>query len=214
MKRIMRALCSFVGGVTLLSVLIGAVAFLFAGSWLTREDVPSVADAIVVLGGDYRRPLYAADLYNRGYAPTVYIPRVVHSSNEKFAGRYGFTFPAQEQIYHRILLTAGVSPDAIRVYGSELCSTLEEAENMAVRLGSGPGRLIVVTSPYHVRRARMTFQNALPGWTVMVCATPYQSVPAQWWASQESARDVLLEFAKTLYMLMGGGFRAQSAVTG
>lgn len=203
-----------VGALTLLATVLAGIGFFFAGTFLTQDDIPSVADAIVVLGGDYRRPMYAADLYKRGYATSIYVGRVIKSENELLIEKYGFSLPVQDAVYYRILTAGGVPPEAIRLYGTDLCSTLQESENLAARLGDGPGRLIVVTSPTHVMRARMIFKHSMPGWTVMVCSTPYESFPQRWWSSQETARNVLLESAKTLFYLLGGGFRSSGGVTG
>ena len=44
--------------------------------------------------------------------------------------------------------------------------------------------------------------------TFVVCATPYESFPDDWWHSQDAAREVLLEWAKLAFYLVGGRFSA------
>lgn len=68
-----------------------------------------------------------------------------------------------------------------------------------------PLKLLVVTSPYHVRRAAMIFRQAYGGAHVVV-GTPYEPFPREWWRSQDAARNVLLELAKITFYLVGGRF--------
>lgn len=207
--RWLNAFLRLLGAFALVGILLLGTGLLFAGHWLTSDDTPSVADAIVVLGGDYHRPVYAAELYRKGYARVIYVSRVNRSANEELLESYGVVPPLQESVYQRILIAEGVPPEAIRLHGSNLLSTLQEAESIAEKLGKGPGRLIVVTSPTHVRRAGIIFRHALPGWTVMMSGATNQPFPERWWTSQAAAREVVLEFMKTLYYMLGGGFRSQ-----
>lgn len=203
-----RSVLAWTGALTLLGAMVAGAGLLFAGTWLTKDDVPVRADAMVVLGGGYYRPLYAADLFREGFAPVVYVGRVIRSDEDRMVMRYGFALAEQDAVYRRILTAHGVPDEAVRTYGQELRSTVEEAETLSALLGPGPGRLIVVTSPYHVMRARMTFRHALPGWEVLVCGTAHEPFPERWWTSQAAARSVILETAKLVYYLLGGAFRA------
>ncbi len=65
-----------------------------------------------------------------------------------------------------------------------------------------------MTSPSHVRRARLIVERALAGRgvTLAVCATPYESLRDDWWRTQDSARDVVLEWTKLMFYLLGGRF--------
>lgn len=207
MKSILRFCIRLLGTLTLLSVLLGGAGVYFAGWWLPQDDVPGVAEAIVVLGGSYSRPIYGADLFRRGFADTVYIPRVQRTDTERLVREAGFVVPRHEEVYHRILTRGRVPSAAIRFFGVDLHSTIAEAEAIAKKLGKDSGRLIVVTSPYHVQRARMIFRDVLPHWNIMVCATPYEVFPEKWWQSQDAARHVVLESAKIIFYLCGGAFR-------
>ncbi|GFM32235.1 YdcF family protein [Desulfovibrio subterraneus] len=208
MMRWLNALLRLIGAVALVGLLMLGGGLLYAGHWLTSDDVPSVADAIVVLGGDYHRPAYAAELYRKGYAPLVYVSRVAYPPTATMLEKYGVTYPRQEDVYQRILITEGVPPEAIRLHGDKLLSTIEEAESIASRLGPGPGRLIVVTSPPHIRRAGKIFRDVMPGWTIMMTAIPDPPFPDPWWSTQASAREVLLELSKTAFYMFGGAFRS------
>ena len=69
-----------IGFVTVFCIFVGGTGIFLAGYWLQAGDEAELskkADAIVVLGGSYFRPLYAADLYNQGFAPVIYVSRPI-----------------------------------------------------------------------------------------------------------------------------------------
>lgn len=189
----------------------GIGLLLTAGFWLQNSDPPTASDAMVVLCGDFGRAAYAADLYKLGLARKVYVGRAYRLRGERVLDQNMLTFPRHEEVYKALLRKKGVPADAIEYYGDELLSTAQEAEALAAHLGAGPGSLMVVTSSYHVRRARMIFKDALPGWDVRVVDVPAERMPGAWWTDQESARTVLLEIPKTFYYLLGGRFRSTPA---
>src|SRR2546427_8753771 len=51
------------------------VAFVYAGSLLVVEVAPHRADVGLVLAGNFGRAMYAADLYQRGFIPRIWISR-------------------------------------------------------------------------------------------------------------------------------------------
>jgi len=212
----LRGLLAWFGGLCLALLLLGAAALLLAGSWLTRDDDLSAlsrehpAAAIAVLGGSYFRPLHAADLHARGLAPLVYVSAPRQSKENALLAGVQAAPPPQDEIYRRLLRSRGVPEAAIRTYGAGLVSTAEEAGHLAAVLGPGPGTLVVVTSPYHVLRARLAFSRALPGWRVLVSGTPYEPFPVRWWSTQQTALKVLSETAKLAWFLLGGRFGADS----
>ena len=195
------------------AVLAGAAAtFAYrAASWLKSDDAPIRADAIVVLAGRYERSMHAADLYRRGYAPVVVLSEAVPDAGSKHLEALGIRLPSALEIHRKILQAKGVPAEKVELLGAPALSTADEAVAIAARF-SQPGRkLIVVTSPYHVRRARLAIAQALAGRGVelAVCATPYEPFPDEWWRSQDAAREVVLEWAKLTYFLLGGRFSAR-----
>jgi uncharacterized SAM-binding protein YcdF (DUF218 family) len=192
-----------------LGVVAGVVLLLTAGLWLQSADPPVPSDAMVVLGGNFSRPAYAAELFQMGMAKKVFVGRAYRKKGERILDQYLIAYPREEEIYKAVLRKKGVPAEAVEYYGDELLSTVQEAETLASQLGPGPGKLLVVTSPYHVRRARMVFTDYFPGWDVRVVATPLDPMPTAWWTEQESARQVILEIPKTLFYLVGGRFRSQ-----
>jgi uncharacterized SAM-binding protein YcdF (DUF218 family) len=187
------------------------MAFTFASVWLLQGDAPKATDAIVVLAGDVRRTLYAADLFRKGYAPMVLVSRPARDAREKVLDRMGVPFPLSEEISIEVLLRGGVPLPRIEVFGVGSLSTYEEARVLGQRFAGQSPHLLVVTSPYHVRRARMILADALPGADLRVVATPYEEFPDRWWTSQDAARDLLLEMAKLAFYLAGGRFSAAAS---
>lgn len=195
----------------LAAVVIGVGLLLSAGYWLQTGDPPVRSDAMVVLGGNFNRAAYGAELYQLGMARKVYIGRVARWPSERVLDQNHIAFPRREELYKTILRKKGVPDEAMEYFGDDLLSTAQEAEALAAQLGKEPGSLLVVTSPYHVRRARMIFTDALPGWQIRVVGTPSERIATAWWKNQDSARIVLLEIPKTIFYMLGGRFRSTPA---
>ncbi len=195
-----------VAGFAIFAAAGGALFLLFATEWLFIDERPEAADAILLLSGEPSRALQAAELFSRGLAPVVYVPRPAHSHSQKLLEEMGIPFPPQEQLYEEILVRKGVPKDRIRVHGSGFVSTVEEV--VAARgLSLGPRRtLLVVTSPYHVRRVKMIFRSVLPQVRVIVVADPREPYPRRWWTNQDVARNVVLETLKIAFFLAGGRY--------
>lgn len=186
----------------------GSVGFYFAATWLLQSDPVERADAVVVLAGDVRRTLYAADLFRQGYASLVLVSRPGRDAREKTLDRMGVFFPRAEEISTEVLRRNGVPLQRIEVFGTTSLSTYEEALALRQRFAEHSPHLLVVTSPYHVRRARLILSSALPKAKLTVVATPHEEFPERWWTSQDSARDLLLELAKLAFYASGGRFTA------
>ncbi|HTP62355.1 MAG TPA: YdcF family protein [Burkholderiales bacterium] len=188
-----------------------AYFFVHAGGWLNHPDAPIKADAIVVLSGRFERTMYAADLYRDGYAPVVVLSDAVADEGSAKLAALGIRLPSGEEIQRQILRAKGVPQEKIEMLGPLARSTADEAKTIAERYGQPGRRILVVTSPSHVLRARLIISRALEGRgaTLAVCATPYEELPDRWWKSQDAARDVLLEWSKLAFYLLGGRYSAR-----
>jgi uncharacterized SAM-binding protein YcdF (DUF218 family) len=177
-----------------------------ASSWLSASDTPAAAAAIVVLGDDPTRALAGADLYRAGVAPRVLLTVPLRSPRLQRLEREGVPVAWFEEAGAHVLRRNGVPDAAIGTLGQSLKST--HAEGLALAERFAPGEtLVVVTSPYHVRRARMILRDALPGRNVLVVGNRHEALPAAWWTEQEASRNVLLEGLKLGYWFAGGRFR-------
>jgi len=200
-------LFSCVGGLLLLTL----TGLYFAAGWLHVDNKPEQADAALVLAGGYYRALYAADLYQQGYVKHIYISRAVVGDDQLLLERLGISNMRQENVYQRILLHQGVPPAAISILGASAISTYEEAVNTQQLLSGKIDKLLVVTSPFHARRAQIIFSDVMKGMQVIVVSTPYEVFSERWWENQNVSRNVVLELMKIPFYLFGGQFISSSS---
>jgi uncharacterized SAM-binding protein YcdF (DUF218 family) len=205
MQCLRRCLLTFLAVSGALAAL-AAVGAYYAAGWLNDPDAPEKAGAILILGGDSTRALEAADLYRAGLAPKIYLSLPIRDAHERQLDALGVITPTDEQLTRQVLAVRGVPESVVEVLDRDLVSTAQEAKAAAERLAGVPGTLLVVTSPYHVRRARMIFRDALPGRRLVFVASRYEPFPKAWWTDQTAARNVVLELAKTVYYVAGGRF--------
>jgi uncharacterized SAM-binding protein YcdF (DUF218 family) len=170
----------------------------FLASPLQREAPPRVADAIVVFaggvgesgqaGGGYQERLRTAvDLYQQGFAP-----RIIISS--------GFVFAFKEaDVMRGLAIANGVPPEAI-VLETEAANTHQNVlyTNTILERG-GWRRILLVSSPYHMRRALMTWRVAAPGIDVIPEPVPVsQFYSHERGASLSQIRGILTEYIAIL----------------
>ena len=185
------------------AVLAAVGAYHIAG-WLREPDPPQRAEAIIVLGDDPTRVLQGADLYRAGFARRVLLSAPARSPRWLRLELEGLQMPWFEEVGRTLLLRRDVPATAIETFGQRLTSTVAEARAIAALFADGSPTLLVVTSPYHVRRARMIFRDALPHANVLVVASGYEKFPDRWWSERDAAPQVVLECAKLAFYLLGG----------
>jgi len=203
--------CAKKCGLFLLVLLLTAAAGTAIGlgtvaDWLSVADRPQKADAILVLGGSFARPFQAAELYRQGLASKIYVSVPARDRDYRLLDEAGIPFPREEDVVRQVLLKKGVPAGAIEYFGKDSISTAAEAQAARALFARRTPTLLVVTSPYHLRRARMIFSDALPGADVHMIATSYDPFPAAWWKDRDAARNVLLELAKIIFYQLGGRF--------
>lgn len=175
-------------------------------AWLSASDAVEPADAILVLGAEPTRAIGGANLYRRGIAKTVFLSVPFREPRYVAIEREGIAMPWFEEAGRTLMARRGVPDAAIRLLGKDLVSTVAEAREAARVLAPTAATLVVVTSPYHVRRARRIFRDHLPQTRIIVVASDAETLPADWWNDQEAARNVLLELAKFAWYETGGRF--------
>jgi uncharacterized SAM-binding protein YcdF (DUF218 family) len=176
-----------------------------AARWLLIESRPERADALVVLGGSstYKeRTEYAAQLYAEGFAPRVLL------TDDGLRGGWSQEQQRNPFFVERAaaaLESAGVPAENVETLGPRTSSTYEEALVLRDYASArGLKSLLVVTSGYHSRRARWTFERvfAASGVRVSVAAVApgrQTPAPAAWWLSTRGWRTVALEYLKLAY---------------
>jgi uncharacterized SAM-binding protein YcdF (DUF218 family) len=197
-------------GVLAFATILVAFLFGYAGRWLSEADAPRPADAVVVLGGAFERTLYAADLYASGYARRIYLSDPVPEASHRLLEQIGINLPTEYEISTAILKHKGVAPEDVLRFPGTVLSTADEGELLRQLFAGQHLTIMIVTSPYHVRRARLVIGNALANTQVnaFFVATPYERYATDWWNDQNSARYTILELAKIIYYIAGGRFRA------
>jgi uncharacterized SAM-binding protein YcdF (DUF218 family) len=196
-----------VGLITLALVVYGA---LNVGRFLTKEDSIHKADVIAVLAGtQLDRPLEAIDLYKAGYAPSIVL---THETPERALGvvaRRGVTLLVKADEARDAMIKLGVPESAIILPARIHDNTAQEAQTLhELARQRGWHRIIVVTSPYHLRRAGFAIRRELKGTGVAVemRGTRYEPAnPARWWTSREDVRWVIDEVSKLVAYELGLG---------
>ncbi len=165
-----------------------------AGQALLREDPLAAADAIVVLGGapSRRAPAGRRRLLAAGWAP-----RLLTVGGTQARGGW-----ADARRTRLALLDLGVPEAAIEAVAQDARGTADEAR-VVVALAAARGwtRLIVVTSPYHCRRAGMLFGRRGAAVGVDICVAPAREDPfdpGAWWVDGRQRRLARNELLKQL----------------
>lgn len=136
------------------------------------------ADAIVAISGGNTsvRAAEAIKLYKAGWADTLI-----------FSGAAADTSgPSNAEVMRRQALAAGVPADAVKVESLSQTTrqNAERTKELLVEIGSGgANRVILVTSPYHQRRASLEFR-ALAGEGITIINHPTPEDPDWsriWW---------------------------------
>ncbi len=184
------------------------------GLFLIADDDLEHADAIVVLMGSIAdRALEAADLYQGGYAPEIIIGRSFTEGSGELTAR-GVSIPDPAELTAIAIAELGVPEAALTIMPEQAMSTMEEALIITDYLAEREDieTLIVVTSSYHSKRAKLIFNHALSDLDrevkVYARASRYDSFqPERWWGDRESAKRVVQEYQKIFYFWLWEQFR-------
>jgi uncharacterized SAM-binding protein YcdF (DUF218 family) len=205
MKKVSKKLI-VVLAIVIILLCLSTFAFLNAGSWLKGNDKPVQSQAIIILSGPPTRSFYAADLYAQGFAKEIYVSRPVREYPLKMLDDLGVYVPRAEDIYKQVLIRKGVPDKDIHIFGESLLSTVQEAEAASKIFSGDKCKVLIVTSPFHVKRTQMIFKEKLRNCEFTVVGTPYEPYPDKWWSNQDSARNIILEITKIIFYKFGGRF--------
>ena len=172
-----------------------------AAQVLIVDEPLQKAEAIVVLGGGTGdREATGARLFAEGYAPLM----ITTGGEIVLPGLPGVT-------------SAGLSADELESLGvpasaivklTDSNTTCDDARLALASLAALPGeskRVIVVTDPFHTRRAQWLFNRAAPELEVItVAANPSWFDPDQWWTTDIGIIVVAQEYVKFAVTLARG----------
>lgn len=197
-----------------LAVLVVGLAALFvtrqtwltaAGEVLVVHDELAPSDVIVVLAGNSPfRARHAEALYARGLAPHVII------SNEPLSS-HGVQTTWME-LRDKGLVRLAFPDEAIVPIPQISDSTYEEAQHSRdIMLARGWRSAILVTDPFHMRRAVMTFRQAYEPAGLTVAASPADGSKYgvdNWWTDRNAIMRVAQEYLKLGYYVAQGRLSA------
>lgn len=191
--------------VAILFIVVAWLVSWCAARWLIVEAPLERADAIVVLSGSStyaERAQMAATLFRAGKANHIIL------TNDNRQGGWSSAEQRNPFFYERAkreLQRQGVPEADIEVIMQPVSSTRDEAERMRQYAATHQlSALLIVTSPYHSRRALRTFQRTLLGLNIQVgIAHPepgFQSPPpSRWWLRPRGWQMVPYEYLKLAY---------------
>jgi uncharacterized SAM-binding protein YcdF (DUF218 family) len=171
------------------------------GAVLIAQDRLSPADAILVLGGGRpERVVQGVELYRQKYADRMI-----------FTGEYDRTLVNQNLHWaseaQKLAARLGVPKEkTILIFNSR--STHDDATlSREVCRTNGFRSLIVVSEPYHTRRARFTFHKVYKDTGIKIMIYPVQDSwyrADTWWHSESGLLDTNSEYVKFVYYLLKG----------
>jgi uncharacterized SAM-binding protein YcdF (DUF218 family) len=210
MRKWTRIALQATGALTVVAVVTITLTMLVMGQWLQYEPPLEKGDYLLPLAGDDNRLLTAIELYKQGFAPTIllsnaYVPPPNRA--EKLQGELGHPMVHPYQLRREILDHFGVPATATIEFGQSHISTAAEAESLRQYLGDRSVKIILVTSPFHARRATITFKSAMPRAQFLVAVTPEYRLSNPWWRDQTSAQLTVSEVTKLIFFWLGGVFR-------
>lgn len=185
-------------GVLVVATLLTHRAWLpLIGQALIVSDPLTHADAVVPLAGDTERVLYSAALLHQGYAPRLALTSMPPTDIE-------WTYARQAR---DLALRKGVQPDQIIEVPGLNTSTYSEAQTIRQFAEQHGWRtLLVVTSPFHTRRARIILRDVFRDSGVDVRVRPVEDAwykPERWWRRPMGRRMTILEYLKLLLFWIG-----------
>jgi uncharacterized SAM-binding protein YcdF (DUF218 family) len=190
-----RFLSGFLTGIAVTVVLLAAI-----GHVLDVEDPLRPADTIVALSGDTgARTETAVDLWKRLYAPIIIFAGASEDPNSVASG----------ELMKRDAIAMGV-PDAAILVEPSSNTTQENALLVADLMKSrGLTSAILVTSPYHQRRASNLFAKEFAPAKLTFTNYPARDPqwdPNTWWLREPSRTRTAVELAKLSVEVMSATF--------
>ena len=174
------------------------------GRYLIVEHHPQKSDLIVCLaGGNIERGLAAAEAYEKGFAPHIFISREEPPDGYELLKERGVHYPASVDLLIILLEGLGVPRSAILMSDGVVKSTWEEAKNIRELVEKKRFRsLMIITSPTHTRRAWLTYRKVFKGLGVRILMIPskYSGFkPEEWWTERRYVRHVIIEYEKLIF---------------
>lgn len=194
-----RKLITFLVGVFIFVGLCAAAIF-GASVYLSPQDSTSPSDAIVVVSGGQTqtRAKHGIELYNKDLAPKII-----------FSGAALDDGPSNAKEMAALARRSGVPDDAIEI-DEDAKTTYQNAVNTKRILEESEGKsIILVTSPYHQRRAYITFKKVLGDGYNIENSSSYDNAwsKSAWWATPFGVWITVSELIKVGYTYVSGNYQ-------
>lgn len=183
---------------TVLVSVVLVVAFFGLGFYLSPQGTVAKADVIVAIsGGETKaRTKEAVKLYTDGWSDHIIFSGAALDPNS----------PSNAETMARTAIDLGVPASAITL-DETAANTRQNAAGVAkVVRDQGYRSIILVTSPYHQRRADITFRRALGSGVGIINHSSYDQNwrRLHWWATSYSRNLTISEIQKVAYELAAG----------
>ena len=165
--------------------------------YLVLNQPPEPSDAIIAISGEQSRRAWAMELYRRGYSGML----IFNVSDTTYY--FGQAIDPVESIM-KAAAEANI-PARSMVFNTEVNSTWEDAQaSRETVLLLGLKSVLVVSSPFNMRRAWLTYNHVLEDLPVSLrfCAVPWEMEklsPQDWWSRERELQLVVNEYIKILF---------------
>ena len=172
---------------------------LLIGRYLSPSDKLTKPDVIIVISGSNDRVEHAINLYQGGFASKMILSG---------AAKKGPVSNAKAMQIEAS--NAGVLNDDI-ILEEKATSTYENAIfTRDIIKSQGFHKIILITSPYHQRRAYETFRYVLSGLGVQILNSPSSDESSwkadSWWYSEEDSKRTKNELLKIIWTKISGNY--------
>jgi uncharacterized SAM-binding protein YcdF (DUF218 family) len=170
--------------------ILGAVA-----RFLVVDNPLRPAAAIIALSGSLpTRTIEAAKVFQGGWAPRVLLVPSVEGRVDLLHA-VGVDAPYEWEVSREVLIQLGVPPAAIQIAPGTATNTRSELCLAAAALQPGEAPVIIVTSPYHTRRAQLLWEEATQGQSAAIMHATNERYPGdRWWLEWEAVPPIAREY--------------------
>lgn len=160
----------------------------------------TASDAIIVISGDEQMARFreGVRLFREGMGGVLV-----------FSGAAEDRQTSNARVMRQLAVDGGIPPSAVREepYGEDTWGNATHTRELLER--EGLRSAILVTSPYHLRRAALTFKAAYAGSGIRLtahAAPDSQWRKLSWWSEAETRRLTILELQKLAYITLTGKY--------
>lgn len=181
------------------------VGILAIGFYLSPQDSIKKADAIVVISGGetYSRTVEGINLYQSQYAPLLIFSGAALDPES----------PSNAKVMQDVAINEFLVPAQDVIIEENSNSTYENALNLKPIFEQyNIKSIILVTSPYHQLRSKMTFQDIMGSDFVIMNHSAKDDLwrKLAWWQNDKAVSLTLSELWKIIYIKVTGKYQYNS----